>query len=370
MNWYTILKYSQVFRQEPINDIGEAIENIYELEYKYSMIKNRPWKGQDFNRRRDNILNILENHLKLNINYVKKPLLKTIRTWLDKHAIMSSEKWTVERMKENEEYLDENDMEIEDAKQGLSVALYEFSSYYSLVEGGEQLTTNKEPDFDELLKIAIEKLFNLNNKNSIEKIKNIILEFKKEMLLNTDYSGDYETIEEYNEYGNSFDKKFTSFDELAYYIDDYIDTMKIEDVDSYDFSDFIDIYYGTDFFIGRLIYENAVVPLIYDIYSELVFPYWKGYWSSMNNSAKKDIRQTRKTIETIYRNLVSANSIPENLSAINLAINLMHQTGSILDYIDEYGEQGDISYEDLTNLSRGTNIPQWNEDLRKIGVDI
>jgi hypothetical protein len=62
MSWYKIIKLAQII--EPASEFvfTNILERMYEAEYKYSMLKVRPFNGVE--ARKQNMLKLLENILK------------------------------------------------------------------------------------------------------------------------------------------------------------------------------------------------------------------------------------------------------------------------------------------------------------------
>jgi hypothetical protein len=59
------------------------------------------------------------------------------------------------------------------------------------------------------------------------------------------------------------------------------------------------------------------------------------------------------------------------VATISIALNAVHQSGSMLDYVGaRTGESIDDIKKILDNMTSGTNIPKWNEDLKKVGVQM
>jgi len=86
------------------------------------------------------------------------------------------------------------------------------------------------------------------------------------------------------------------------------------------------------------------------------------------------IDSTRETAEETYNILEGANSVQELSSAVNLAINTVHQNGQMIEYIETYGgiELGADTETVQGWLSELTDrdVEDWNEELREVGVQI
>ena len=59
-DWYSISKIAQIWMVDS-DTFEEQLSALYELEYKYSMLRDRPFNGMP--KRQENILNKLESEL-------------------------------------------------------------------------------------------------------------------------------------------------------------------------------------------------------------------------------------------------------------------------------------------------------------------
>ena len=59
MNWYKLIKISQIWETNSSSDFADELLAFYELEYKYSALKNYPFRGSP--QRYQNILNKVED---------------------------------------------------------------------------------------------------------------------------------------------------------------------------------------------------------------------------------------------------------------------------------------------------------------------
>ena len=94
MNWYNeLLKFAQIWQTDPIgeSDFAHNLSDLYELEYKYSMLRAKKFRGLE--ARKNNILDRLEKELEARINKILPILRVVFRDWLTTHALLSPEKW-------------------------------------------------------------------------------------------------------------------------------------------------------------------------------------------------------------------------------------------------------------------------------------
>jgi len=83
------------------------LQALYELEYKWSMMRSRPFSGME--RRQDNIIKGLERNLNEVLEEVKAPLERLYISWLRSHAITDPAQWGEARTRDGLEGYDEHD---------------------------------------------------------------------------------------------------------------------------------------------------------------------------------------------------------------------------------------------------------------------
>jgi flagellar biosynthesis GTPase FlhF len=94
-NFKQFLILSESFIRE--NDLVE----LYELNYKYDMMKKSPFNGVP--DRRENIINSVERRGLVVSNHVITELIKIFDSWLGDHALTSAESWAKSRVKDMED---------------------------------------------------------------------------------------------------------------------------------------------------------------------------------------------------------------------------------------------------------------------------
>lgn len=194
---------------------------------------------------------------------------------------------------------------------------------------------------------------NINKFSSLKDVANILKEDEKSRLEDDlSYSG----IEEFgqSERGVPFQTEI----EAKNYIDNYINNI-----------DFLD-FYIEDFRSLISILENIgeLQPFVREFYEFVIFPAWYNYWSYQG------IDETRENVQDVYNLLVGSKTPEDNHMAILRAIQTSHQTGDMLDYLEEYGGEEDI-YPDkikdlMTELTNGSMNSIWDKQLKEIGVII
>jgi hypothetical protein len=130
---------------------------------------------------------------------------------------------------------------------------------------------------------------------------------------------------------------------------------------------YLDYVFQDEESFATMLENNGIMDeFLVECYSQLVFPLWYSYWN------ERGIDKARDTIEKIYRLMESSSDIGGKVSAVNLALNAVHMGGSMLDCVENSGLvdiRGDLVKE-LSDLTDGKYIPEWDSSLRDIGVKI
>jgi len=307
----------KLFDEGPI-DLDNALdyfEIYYEIEYKYAMITSRPFVGVE--KRKDNILKILEDKGKYVIEQLAGSFEMVFENWLESHAINTPELWAKVRFSEEE---------IEDiGLSGLVELFFEEGARYGL---SDQI-------FIKLLTEALKKgeieTFNIYIEDSIRDINDMRMER---------YGEDEEEPELYPTDIQEYIKKGYSLENL------------------YIFSEGVG---GVETFLSHLP-EYTALDILQEMGQYILFPLWYKHWKAQG------IDKTRATIEKIYKNLVRIKSLKfqEALGIINQATNATHQNGSMMEY---YGDRFYVDSKDLESLSK-MDTRKWDNELQEIGVKI
>lgn len=339
MNWYLFLKTSAPVWQTNTDDsfMGN-VHQMYELEYKRSMLKNNPFKGMP--QRQNNIMRNIEQGLWLCINNLKPALIMTFEKWLESHAITNPSSWARARVNKTEQ----------NYNGGLiDSTISEYMNYLPYSRDNMQEDTifnrmlediSRRPQFFPITMKVMEQWMQ---------------DYRQQLIDDLLYSG----IENFNENHNL---EFTTEEEAQSWIDNLtFDSagFSISDIIS-DKSDFVGMVQNLDM-------EQEVATEWNEL---LVFPLWYQKWGP------EGIDETRDNVEKVYQMLRSTKTIDENIAAINAAINTAHQTGSMMDYIQDYGQVNDIGdisdtiQQQLQNLTNGDNNAVWENQMRGVGVQV
>jgi hypothetical protein len=348
MNWYSIIKIAQIWNLSEeddwsVNQFESNLRDLYKLEYMWSMINQRSFNGLE--QRRQNISDNLRNNLNSVAEEVKASLSMVFHNWLRTHAILDPETWARSRVDEMTDF--HNFSEI------FSSMLGEYMQYSA---GGElppffspqQYSAMQNKSMREMLRFIMDNIDEMPSfKLSLEEG----LDGHKDMLRNelSDYG-----LEEFSEMRN---EEFKSEEEA----EAYIENISVDDVD-------LDSLYYFDSAEEFAIFVDQSVnsmEMLVEFYEKLVFPLWYRHWEAQG------IDSTRENIEQINARLegASAENTQEFMAAVNLALNAAHQTGAMTDYIENDMAAHNIK-NILEDLSSGTEVPVWNEQLKQVGVQV
>jgi hypothetical protein len=317
----------------PTGTLEDDLKALYELEYKRSMIMSHGFSGVP--ERRDNIIDGLTEKLGEVIENLKGVLDATFKDWLGTHALLSPETWAEKRISDIEEY----------ARGAFDQAVSEYARYTG--DGRKHETI-----LEELVNDAVSRLSEFP---SLKKLVDLLME--DEMNRRYDELGE----EGYEEFGRMVRMEFKNEEEA----EEYISNLTSKDVDLGELM----VSGGHAGFFDMVEKYADARGLAKEFYKNFVFPVWFAHWK------EQGIEETRNTIQNIYDRLqsVSVNNTGNAIAVINLAINASHQTGSMMDYISSNANtdlSGGQIIELLDKLSAGTDVEEWNQELREVGVNI
>ena len=351
MNWYGILKYAQIWEVFYNEDFETELSALYELEYKYSMMLRMPFNGME--KRKNNMLAHLREELESVAREVYVPVEYTLKNWLDNHAILSPQTWAANRVKTDPEY---EMLEYDFGRSSLEQMLYGIIGEYARYAFPGQVLVNIEKDAGISMMKEIAK--NIAKFPSFQKI---VEEYSNEYrdVLREDLN--YEGLEEF---GQRFGQNFATEEDAEQFIDSYTEN-------AYDVFENLGLTYGNVAETLAALLENSGnwENILIEMNRELVFPKWFIYWQSMG------IEQTRQMVQEAYDMLVKADPSNDTLgfvTALNHAINVEHQNGSMLEYLQENSQSSSDLGGALFELSNaeGKTIEKWNNELREVGVQI
>jgi len=344
MNWYNrFLKIAQIWNVET-GELDSNLSALYELEYKLSMLNSKPWNGSP--ERKENIEQNIIQKLEVVLDDIKTTLLSTFDNWLENHALFTPNTWASKRA------------EILIDGVGTEDTLISMIDEYLRYRDGKHY--HKQFGYgDGALKYQRSEMMKVLR--ACAKDPKRFPEFNKVLVL---LLYDYKQMEEerlnsegFSEYGRLIGKRFRNEEQAENYIKKL--TTKNIDIDY-----FIDDLASFASILDNNGYNQTVIA---ELFEKLVFPLWFEYWSGAG------IENTRKNIETIREKLynMDINDIKNAIAVISIALNACHQTGDMLDYIaDEEGGSAQYYRGLLDQLSAGTNVEEWNRQLREVGVEL
>jgi hypothetical protein len=172
-------------------------------------------------------------------------------------------------------------------------------------------------------------------------------------------------LDEYGleEFNKNYNTEFQNKQEATSFAKEQYENMEISE--QYDLDDFIEIAnnYG------------LLTSIMTEIYRNIIFPLWYQKWGA------EGIDKVRENIEQIYKDLLNAKTLQQNLIAINLVVNATHMSGRMINYLEDpsYSETEIEDPEEeysksigqtLDEISEGNYSDNWNKQLRDVGVEI
>jgi len=313
----------------------DLLKDFYKLEYAYSMLKNKPFKGNE--ARKNNILKNVTREFQDVTLTVGSVLAEVFRYWLSLHAINEPHAWAVARVGEGCEA---------GFEEIWGNTLWEYIRYHPKFQ--------KMMNDPRVATLAQQSL--LREMERIPQLKDFLFEFVggKEAFIEAEgenavdewLSSPEDVTERLNLPADATDEEVREAAEI-----------QAEETDIYEYIDDISLY------ISNLDPDDAERFLV-AVNENFVFPLWFGKWEP------EGIIETRKNIEDIYRQLINP---PEDLgkhyALVNLALNASHQGGKMLEYLQEYTGSDSLKYV-LDSLSEGKFTAELDIILRKAGVQV
>lgn len=331
MNWYKLLKFAQIWDVETEGTFADNLRRVYELEYKYNALNNYDFTGMP--QRRENILGKLETELEDALDKVEEPIKETFKSWLSEHALLDPEQWAIARTDQIYEY--------GDAHQAFMNMLYEYMHYTGRGHGSQDET---------FVRLINEAAGDAGRFPSFNRYFDIYAAEYKENMLNELGNVGLE------EFGRIYGQEFVNEEEAIEFVENYFNRDFIADNLS---------QYDIETVVGGFENVGLDYDIIVEFFANVTFPVWYLYWK------QQGIDKTRRAVETIFNMLENAQTPGERIAAIFQALNAVHQTGPMIDKIEEHlGEDATEIIETMDELSGGTSVPKWNKELRTVGVKV
>jgi len=341
MNWYRKIIISSIVKTSSPKFFAEKLERFYELEYKYAMLRLRPFNGLE--QRRENILKRFSDELNNMIPQIVQPIIETFQEWLRGHALLDPKTWATARATHAKGEDVALDWPIGEAYHYnvdiVQQATNDPEKYKNLTTIGRELIKEQiEQEVPEMPDIYEDELEDLNPKQQ----EKFLEDKEAELLSEVEEMTLYDILERYgNAITNDGLKEFLTGIEY-YYLD----------IDPYD--------------------------VIVELYMA-VFDGWYKYW------AARGIDQTRENVEISTSRLLSLSADTEPsvaIEAVTLALQTAHQSGQMMEYLEMHIDQHGFSFDGEMPEHEDANISQtfddladmntsiWDEELREIGVQI
>lgn len=325
MNWFKLFKFSQnILNLNSGDSIQDNIYRIYEIEYKLFALKNKPNKMHP--NRFYNIKNYLESKFKESAIIAKEQFINLFKGWLGSHALLDPKQWAYMRIKGDIRDLPITEFEQSYEDKYLGIIYNEYLRY----KDNSQYSNRNSYSNRNLDKIFIKEII-----TNIEKFPQLNIFAER---YSRDYNISNPTEDEKDETNFSFedivDMRITTVEELGELLDYYLDGDE-----------------EFDFYVALNQY--------------LVFPLWFAYWKAQG------IEKVRDSVQNMYNKLLSmdVNNYGQTTQIINNAIQTVHMSGSVIEYFLEYTGEN-VDKEELDLLTEGFYVTQWDEDLKKIGVEV
>jgi hypothetical protein len=298
----------------PSEELSENLQIMYEWEYKRSVVE------QDRNmlpQRKENMLNMIDKQIIPVLNKIIDSLLYVFRDWLDKHAILNPMLWAEKRF-------DGDMLEVEDPKTILENIKYQYKEYSS----------DKGRDFE-----------NQFFKSNLEYLQSDL-----KLILDDIINNNIEDLEYYKE--REDEESIQKQEETINYLQN-IDLSNEEDRLRF-YQEYLDE--SMEFNISN---NSNFKNMCINFMAKVLFPLWFNKWK------EEGIVETRRNIEDLYKNLKKSKRFPfkEKITAIHLALNSTHQTGDMMDYINEmYHDVDNNLLDELSNTDQDT-LNKWKQEI-------
>ncbi len=308
---FKIIEGLEKIKQTP-NNMYKELETMYEWEYKYNKVKQS--KNIKNEKRVDKILTKIQQKLTPILNSVIDKLDDVFTEWLENHAILSPKTWARKRT----EWIGDN----ED---------FDRRSFNNVYLEYQQYIFAKDDFMEKFYEIAIEGVEDWVINDFIDGETNIAYE-------NLEYAQEQEDEEEAKDMQKRIDE--------------------LEDMNDKDKRKYLNDSFGSELgeMLGEHIFNEETFTLAYE---KLVFPAWYKHWKS------KGIDKTRKRVEDTHKNLNKAKKekdLGKKIMHINIALNESHQTGSMMDYVEEQYEVNKDDLDKLSNISSSV-LKNWDKEV-------
>lgn len=341
-------------RTSPVSDVNRydsgidfdgnlpaLLSDFYRLEYIYSALKKRPFSGNE--KRRDNILAQVDDVFSDVAGELKDLLLAVFEDWLSKHALTNPRQWAEGRVTEV------SDASLSDIWSNLVSEYMRYSPRFN--GGGAYYNPSVHRNAsNQMLQDALnipevkERVFDLFAGG-----KEAFIEDRVNMTMD-DWQSDPESITE--QLGLNAE---ASEEEVREAVE-----AAEQDVDISEY-----LYEDMETTLQNAPFPEEAEQFLISVAEHVIFPMWFEHW------AAQGIEQTRENVQTAHDGLHNASTLEELFAAISIALNAVHQTGAMLDYVAEAANESSRDLKNLLDdLTAGDFTKEIDPILQESGVQI
>jgi hypothetical protein len=321
LNWY---KLSQIWNVKDDSFMG-LVFNMYKLEYQRHLIRQK--KG--FSKRKDNILNNINNQLNYIVQKLKVDLKNILIYWLDLHSD-NPDIWAKSRVKE----IDEEETGISP----LESFRQQYVDYnYPMHQYGRGTDLNTV--WNKILPIM------QRNMNQFPVFSSICENIENNLQHDEQIELESEGIDNFN---NNNGTNFTTERQCLQYIKDRTERsasefIDLENLSSYDQED-----------------------LRKELFKFFIYPAWSKRWEN-DGILVRVMKNNKDTLKLLNE----SKDLNSSIIAVNMALNSIHSRGDILsDYgsktVNTYNENYNDPNEFLSDLSNGKFTKQWKNEVNSL----
>ena len=392
INWYKIVKKAQIWKSKfpeelvdkfttdfnknsmemEIDDNIYAIDavklnlyKIYELSYKYQYIKNKTKEFDIHPKRKDNILNNIEEKIRNITKNLKKQINPIIEYWIYYHTsgIKPFQEEIIKEIEENDEGIKEMFIFAGIGRKTENDVYEEVISRLDEMPHLNNLLENKGV-YDE-----VEKIFEENAKEIEIEIESIEYDIAKKTGLNQRKieNMNYEMLKKY------FEKMYNDneINEMTYYeLLNNIEDRKIsnEQLSNEKPSDeniesvLKDVY--KEIIKDIIMNSDKIIEIVKEI-QKVRYDFWiDQFWDALQEPIE-NIKKAKEMLENIEEK-----PIDKIITDINIILNTMHTSGKIMDYFQilKHSTVNENFLTFLSNLDQYDMTDKWEKEIEEMGM--
>lgn len=335
-------------------DFIRDLSNLYEIEYKLHVVNNANFTGHV--KRYERIAQIYKRKAVEHVRVVATVFRDVFKEWLEFHAISDPELWAYKRAESN---VDDGETTVNDLFAG------SVSEYNQRLNTGRVL--NPRPEFtliDILHNMRLKGVYPDGMPRMKAGLERLAMDAAEDFRLNI--LNDEEANQSVEDIDTTSIPSFEDDPERWYE----------ELLEMYDADTISDQFFTTD------------TQTLAELYRVAVFPLW---WKIFE---PRGIVRTRARVEEAYKELIDLSKIneftPMALARLNIIKDVAHQSGSMMDYIQEWADKNNVGREydpdadydeafensvdvqatfDMLTSIGDAAIEVWNNEMREIGFE-